>query len=191
MRDDLIDLLSVRSGHFRLESGHHGDLWLELDLLFLRPARLRPFVEELAGLLAGHRIQAVCGPLTGGALVAQMIAATLDAGFAYAERVASPGRDLFATGYRVPDSLQPSLSGRRVAIVDDAINAGSAVRGTLAALRRCEAEPVALGALLVLGDAPADLAATQSLPLAGIAHLPAHLWTPPECPLCAAGMPLE
>jgi hypothetical protein len=29
-----------RRGHFVLESGHHGNLWLDLNSLFLRPAAL-------------------------------------------------------------------------------------------------------------------------------------------------------
>ena len=38
-------------GHFRFESGHHGDRWLEPDLLLRKPAELRPFARELAGRL--------------------------------------------------------------------------------------------------------------------------------------------
>lgn len=29
-----LELVSARRGHFRLESRHHGALWLELDTLF-------------------------------------------------------------------------------------------------------------------------------------------------------------
>jgi hypothetical protein len=28
----LLDALPARRGHFALESGHHGELWLELEL---------------------------------------------------------------------------------------------------------------------------------------------------------------
>ena len=34
--------LGPRRGHFLLESGHHGNLWLDLNSLFLRPAALLP-----------------------------------------------------------------------------------------------------------------------------------------------------
>jgi orotate phosphoribosyltransferase len=36
------ELLAARQGHFKLESGHHGDLWLDLDQLLGQPARLQP-----------------------------------------------------------------------------------------------------------------------------------------------------
>ncbi|HEV3098050.1 MAG TPA: orotate phosphoribosyltransferase, partial [Candidatus Dormibacteraeota bacterium] len=63
MRDDLLSLVASRSGHFRLESGHHADTWMELDQLFRSPAALRPFIAELAGRFRPHRIDTVCGPL--------------------------------------------------------------------------------------------------------------------------------
>lgn len=183
-------MMGVRRGHFRLESGHHGDLWLDLDALFRRPARLRPAVASLARRLAAHDVEVICGPLSGGAFVAQMIALELDAEFRHAERTAAPRADtLYSARYRLADGL--SLDGRRAAVVDDVINAGSAVRATLASLREAGAVPVAVGALLVLGRPAADLAADQGLALEQVAHLDNRLWAPAECPLCAAGEPLE
>jgi orotate phosphoribosyltransferase len=35
-----LDLVAARHGHFRLESGHHGRLWLDLDSLFAESGRL-------------------------------------------------------------------------------------------------------------------------------------------------------
>jgi orotate phosphoribosyltransferase len=65
--EEIVDLLDAREGHFLLESGHHGDLWLELDSLFLRPGRLAPLAAELARRLAAHEVDAVCGPMRSGA----------------------------------------------------------------------------------------------------------------------------
>src|SRR5689334_8596827 len=152
--DGLIDAMGARRGHFGFESGHHGELWLDLDALFARPARVAPYVTHLADLVAAHDPEVVCGPLEGGAFVAQAIAARLDVEASWTERAASaPGEELYAARYRVPDALRERLRGRTVAIVDDVINAGSATRATLADLRTCGARPVAVGALLVLGSA--------------------------------------
>jgi len=192
MQPELLALLAARNGHFRLESGHHGNLWLDLDPLFLRPGRLRRFVAGLADKLAGHNVGAVCGPLTGGAFLAQSVAAVLNVEFYYTERCAPPERDaLYAVRYRMPGGLRERVRGKAVAIVDDVINAGSAVRGTLAELWSCGANPVAVGALLVLGSAAASFCADQNLSLEYIAHLPNEVWAPAECPLCAAQTPLE
>jgi orotate phosphoribosyltransferase len=190
--DDLIDALAARRGHFRLESGHHGELWLDLDALFARPARLAAFLQQLAQRLSAHGADVVCGPLVGGAFVAQAVSAQLDVECSWTERVESPSAEaLYAARYRVPDPLRERLSGRAVAIVDDVINAGSATRATLADLRACGARPVAIGALLVLGPGAADLAAAEDLRLESVASLPNTLWAPEACPLCAAGVALD
>jgi orotate phosphoribosyltransferase len=90
MEEKLLELLSARRGHFVLESGHHRNLWLDLDSLLLRPAGLLPFARDLARRLSGHGIEAAVGPLVGGAFVAEMVAAELDLRFAFAERRVEP-----------------------------------------------------------------------------------------------------
>jgi hypothetical protein len=52
----------------------------------------------------------------------------------------------------VPASHREGLRGKRVALVDDVINAASAVRSAWADLEDAGAQPVALGALMVLGS---------------------------------------
>ena len=190
--DGLIEALSARRGHFRLESGHHGELWLDLDGLFARPARLAPFVAELAEQLSACGADVVCGPLVGGAFVAQAVAERLGIEAAWTERVAAPsGAGLYAARYRTPDALRARVRGRSVAVVDDVINAGSATGATIADLRACDTRPVALGALLVLGEGAARLAGEEGLALASVAALPNAIWAPADCPLCAQGVVLE
>lgn len=192
LHEELLALLARRQGHFRLESGHHGNLWLDLDSLFLRPTRLRRFAEALALRFANLSIEAVCGPLVGGAFLAQAVAAELDVEFYHTERVVTTGGGgLYSVNYRLPDTLRPRIGGKQVAIVDDAINAGSAVRATYLDFQASGARVAALGALLVLGRHAAQLADGWNVPLEGIAYLPSELWSPDACPLCAAHVPLE
>lgn len=193
MDNELLPLFETQSGHFCLESGHHGDLWLEIPLAFLRPGRMRPHAGRLADLLVAHRIEAICGPLVEGAFLGQMVAEELDVEFCFAEQFSRPSTDgLFPMGYRVPASLRPRIKGKRVAVIDDAINAGSAVRGAIEDLRICEAQLVAIGALLQLGDRATDLARAEGVPLVTLMRIESgSLWSPAVCPLCRAGTPLE
>src|SRR5207249_5066824 len=92
LQEELLALLPRRQGHFRLESGHHGDWWLDLDSLFLRPTRLRRFTAALALRVGDLAIEAVCGPLVGGALLAQAVGAGLDVQRYHTERVAMTER---------------------------------------------------------------------------------------------------
>lgn len=193
MDDELLKLFERRRGHFRLESGHHGDLWLEIPLAFLRPGRLRPHARRLARMLVAYRIEAICGPLVEGAFLGQMVAEELALEFLFAEQFPQPSKDgLFPVGYRVPASLRSRIKGKRVAVVDDAINAGSAVRGAIEDLKSCGAQLVAIGALLRLGDRAAVLARAEAVPLVTLTRLESGtLWSPSECPLCRAGTPLD
>ena len=183
----LLRAVSAARGHFRYESGHHGDLWLDLDPLFLDAARMRGWAAALARRAAGLGAEIVCGPLTGGAFLAQAIAAELGCGFIHAERHAAGG----AVEYRIPAPLQAAVAGRRVLVADDAINAGSALGLTLAALLRLGAVPAGVACLLTLGEAAGRIAAGHGVPLLALAALERGMWRPEDCPLCAAGVPLE
>ena len=189
VRDELLAAAAARRGHFLLESGHHADLWLDLDRLFTRPARLMRWSDALAARLGadGLGATAVCGPMTGGAFLAQFVAARLGVGAYYTERDTSAAP---VVGYRLPSSLRTELAGQRTVVVDDVVNAASAVRKTLAELAATRAQPVALAALLTLGPAAADLAAERGLVFHALGTASSNLWAPDQCPLCASGVPL-
>lgn len=191
MRSDLTALLRRRRGHFELESGHHGDFWLDLESLCSRPSQVRPLAAELAQRLRRYDVEVVCGPLVEGAFVGLLVAEELDVEFVYAERDAARSNStLFPFSYRIPEALR-GLRNRRVAVANDVINAGSAVRGTLKDLEACGAEVVAIGTLLTLGSRSAELAREASVPLETLDTEPNSVWTPEDCPLCAAGEPLS
>jgi orotate phosphoribosyltransferase len=187
----MIDQLPTRRGHFMLESGHHGDLWLDLELLCLRPDRVRPFANELAARLAKYGAEVVCGPLVEGAFLALMVASEMGLPFTYSEPLSEerPSK-LYPVRYRLPPPLCAEVHGKRVAIVNDAINVGSAVRGTFDDLKRCQAEPVAIAALAALTPWVSRFAETNKLGLEVLASLESEVWTPNACPLCIRGEPL-
>ena len=192
MKENLLSMVRGRKGHFRMESGHHGDLWFQLETLCLHSREIRPFAVRLAAQLAQYEIEVVCGPLVEGAFVALLVSLELGCDFVYAERLADATREgLCPVEYRLPKTLQPAAKGRRVAIVNDVISAGSAVRGTYFDLQAVGAEVIVIGALLALGDAITEFAAEHRIALEILEQMPNNLWTPPQCPLCVAGVPLE
>ena len=193
MPDEILRPFAARKGHFRFESGYHGDLWLEIPPAYVRPRSLRPYAARLARLLEAHRVEAVCGPLVEGALLAQMVAEKLDVEFYFAEQFIRPAaNDLYPVGYRIPAALRDLIRGKRTAVVDDVINAGSAVRGAVEDLETCGAQLVGIGSLLILGLHASAFAASKRVPLETLSHLAKNdLWEPSSCPLCASGVPLE
>jgi orotate phosphoribosyltransferase len=190
--DELLGLVSSRTGHFRLESGHHSRRWLDLDGLFADPTRVGPLVHRLAEQLRPHDVAGVCGPLVGGAFLAQALSTVLQVGFSFTERVLPAGAEgLYQARYRLPPALRKRVQGKRLAIVDDVVSAGSAVRGTHAELLTHGARPVVVGALLALGTTTAGFFAPLEIPVASVAQLPYDVWRPVDCPLCGWGAPLE
>ena len=188
---EVLRLVPATEGHYRLESGYHGDTWLDLEGLFQRPDAVKGMVQELAQRLSRHDINAVCGPLTGGAFTALLVARELGVAFFYSEQVAGhTGDALLSVPYRVPASLRERVKGQRVAIVNDVTSAGSAVRGTFADLEICQAQIVAIGSLLVLGSRIGSFATDERVALEALAFAEQNLWDPKACPLCQSGVPL-
>lgn len=192
MDDHLLSFVRGRRGHFRFESGHHGDVWFDLETLCLNSREIRVFAGRLAAQLKKYQVDVVCGPLVEGAFVALLVSLELGCQFMYAERFEDTTRQgLFPVQYRLPKSLHSAVSGKRVAIVNDVISASSAVRGTFFDLRGMGAEVVVISALLALGDVIAEFANEHCVALELLERMPHNLWQPSECPLCAAGIALQ
>jgi orotate phosphoribosyltransferase len=185
VESSLIELARPRRGHFDLGTGYHGDVWLDLDALFLRPALLRPHVRMLAERLREHEVDAVCGPMEGGAFVAYALADLLEVAFLPAYRAPAD------RAYRLPPTAgaEEGIGGWRVAIADDAVNAGTAVRACAGQLRDHGAVPVAVAALLAVGPASQIMAAALPVPFYTVDEIQSHAWLPDDCPLCADGIP--
>jgi len=191
MTDEILKSLPSREGHFLLESGYHTDLWFDLEALFLNPREVAPLVSSLANLLSRHDISAVCGPLLGGAFVAQAVATYLGTRFYYtypASGSESPG--LYRAAYLLPSELHPHVRGERVAIVDDIISAGSSVRATVAALNSAGATTVVVGAFMALGNAAREYFSARRIPVEALLQRDFTLWDPADCPLCRSGIEL-
>lgn len=181
---ETVQLAQPTGGHFDLGTGYHGDVWLDLDALFLQPALLRQPVRWMAQRLREHAVDAVCGPLEGGAFLAYAVSDVLPAVFLPGYR--TPGE---TAGYHLRQ-VRGGISGWRVGIVDDAVNAGTAVIACAEALRGQGAVPVTVASLISLGDAITTIPGQLGVPFHPVATLPGRSWPAAQCSLCAEGIPL-
>jgi orotate phosphoribosyltransferase len=140
-------------------------------------------VDWLAERLRGHDVDAVCGPLEGGALLAYAVADRL--GVAFLPGYRTPG----AASYRLP-RVHGGIGGWRVGVVDDAVNAGTAVAACLEELRVQGAVPIAVAAVIALGEASTMVPARLGVPLYAAGTMPSRAWPAPECPLCVDSVPV-
>lgn len=121
-----------------------------------------------------------------------MVAEELGVDFTYTERMAEPVSDgLFPVNYRIPSVLLDRVRGRRVAIVNDVINAGSAVRGTYFDLIQNEATPVVMATLLTLGESAMGLAEEWKIDIVALTAQANSIWKPKDCPMCLQGIPFD
>ena len=188
LRQALDHALNRKKRHIRFESGFHTDEWLDLESVFVHPEALDPFADKLSTELSSLSLDAVCGSLTGGAFLAELIARRLGIEFFYSQRThVAETTGLYTAIYKLPKSQQRAVKGKRIAIIDDVVSAGSATRGTFSELVSYEAIPVAVAALLVQGKSVPTFCTEHSLQLFAIAFEEINMWAPEDCPLCKAG----
>lgn len=173
---------AIRSGHFLYASGKHGDIYVEKFNLLRDPAATQAACAEFATAFRDQRIDVVVGPTTGGVILAFETARQLGVAAAYAERAreGASGREI-----RRGTTFRP---GARVLVVDDILTTGGSVRETLAALAPHQVDVVAIG---VLVDRSGGATTFGEIPLHAIASRTFDAWDAADCPLCAAGIPVE
>ena len=176
----------VHTGHFQYDSGNHGDTWLTMELLFIDPQWLRRAAERLCERLQRFSADVVCGPLVGGALVAQPVAEVLGTRFMYAERNAIPG----GTRCVIPPAARAALAGTRVLIVDDVINAGSATIACAREIRAAGGELVGVASLILRSGAEGPLGELVGVPIECLHSVRWNVWPATSCPLCHNGEPI-
>ena len=175
--------------HFVYISGDHGSGWVDKDTIFVDPRRPARLCQLLAERVRPMEAEMLCGPATGGLIVAQWTAFALGVPAVFAEHN-SPrssaelrGQFAFHRGY---DRL---VAGKRVVVVDDVVNTGQSVRQTVAAVRAAGGNVVAAGALVDRGNV--DAAALGVAEYVYLLKYDIPDWSAAECPLCKAGVPIN
>lgn len=167
----------LREGHFLLTSGRHSDRYFEKFRILEHPQVCERFAAELAAHFNSQDITVVCGPTTGGVIVAYEVARQLNARCIVAERA--------ETGRRIGRGFRLS-SDDRVLLVDDVMTTGGSLRETLTALAEFPATVAGIGVFI-------DRSSGTTLPLplyAAYRHEVAS-YEPADCPLCRKGLALE
>jgi orotate phosphoribosyltransferase len=175
--------------HFVYISGDHGSGWVDKDSIFVEPKRVARLGELLAGAVRRFDAEILCGPATGGLIVAQWTAFVLGVPAVFAEhnspRSSAELRGVFGF-HRGYDRL---VAGKRVLIVDDVVNTGQSIRQTVAAVQEAGGEVLAAGALVDRGNVDA---ATLGVPeYVYLMEYDIPDWSAAECPLCKAGVPVN
>jgi orotate phosphoribosyltransferase len=170
----LQDCGAVLSGHFRLTSGRHSNLYVEKARLLERPDVAMELAREVA---SWHRsVDVVVSPAVGAIPFGFAVALASGARSIFAER--DTGAMRLRRGFRVD-------AGERALVVEDVITTGGSAREVFDLVRSQGAEALGVAALVDRS------AGALPFPLRSLVRVDAVSWTPDECPLCQAGVPID
>ena len=174
----LADAGVLKEGHFLLASGLHSQYYFEKFRLLEQPAVLTQFCQELAQASQKFDPDAICGPTTGGVIIAYEVARLLAKRCLFAEKTEG-GRD-FLRNQRI-------TRGETFVVVDDVLTTGGSIRASMEAVTRNGGNVIAVGVLIDRSETSPDF----GVPLYSIYRSPVKNHVPEECPLCKKGIPLS
>jgi orotate phosphoribosyltransferase len=167
----------LREGHFLLTSGKHSDKYFEKFRILEQPPVCEAFATAVAERFRNDNVTVVCGPTTGGIIIAYEVARQLGCRCVIAEKAES-GRKI-GRGFRLG-------SEDRVLVVDDVLTTGGSIKETLAAVEPSGAKVIGVG-VYVDRSAGVDF----GVPLFGAYRQQVQTFEPTACPFCANDIPLE
>ncbi|UCC43496.1 MAG: orotate phosphoribosyltransferase [Candidatus Zixiibacteriota bacterium] len=172
------DSKALLTGHFKLTSGRHSDVYYEKFTLLKKPTICTEICREMAERFRSLGEVTVVGPTTGGIIIAYDVGRYLGMESIYAEPGDDGGR-VFKRGF----SLN---KGQRVVIVDDILTTGRSIFEVIDLVRDYGAEITGVGVLLDRSGGSVEV----DYPFHPLAMVSADSWEPADCPLCAKGVEL-
>jgi orotate phosphoribosyltransferase len=172
----------IRDSHVVYTSGRHGSAYVNKDAVYPHTERVRELCALLADAGRSLGAEIVCGPAMGGIILAQWTGHHLGLPAVYAEKEPEGGMTL-RRGY---DQL---VRGRRVLVVEDVVNTGGSLAGTVRAVRA--AGGTVVGAVALCNRGGVTAAALDVPALVALVELSLESWTAEECPLCRRGVPID
>ena len=168
----------LREGHFLLTSGRHSDKYMQCARVFLDTNTSEVLCKQLAELCKDDNIDVVVGPAVGAIIMAYEVSRHLGVPNFFTERVEGKMK-LRRTFEAVP--------GQRFLIVDDVVTTGGSIFETMECIRELGGVVAATGSIVDRSNGTIDF---------GVPHRSVYCtevlsYEQDECPLCAAGKPLE
>jgi orotate phosphoribosyltransferase len=180
-QEEIVDLFkksdALLTGHFKLTSGRHSDIYYEKFALLKQPTLCTRICEQMAAGLADSGAVTIVGPTTGGIIIAYDVARYLGVEAIYAE--ADEDRRIFKRGFSLDE-------GQKVAIVDDVLTTGKSVFEVIDLVESYKAKIVGISLMLDRSNGTVSF----DYPFRALATVEANSWEAGACPLCGKGMPL-
>ena len=169
---------AILKGHFLLASGLHSPIYWEKFQVLQYPH----YTEQLCRMITAHfqkqGAQVVAGPTTGGIILAFEVARQLGVRGIFAEKTGA-GERAFRRGFNIDP-------GERVLIVDDILTTGGSIREVMAAVTGQGGMIIGIGILVDRSEQRIEF----GVPLFSCHRSITPTYSPSDCPLCTAKVPL-
>lgn len=189
--DEILDRTGAHlaDDHFVYISGQHGSGWIDKDRVYPHTDLTATLGRLVAEAVAGRGIEVVCGPATGGLILAQWTAHALGALAVFGEHGEVGGDGVDVRPFVVKRGYEHLVEGRRVLVVDDVVNTGFSIKGTIDAVRSHGGDVREAAAIVNRGALEASAIGVGEL--IAITDIRLDSWPREDCPLCAAGVPVN
>jgi orotate phosphoribosyltransferase len=178
--------------HFVYISGHHGSGWIDKDAVYPHTERTSALARMIAEEVGDHAVDVVCGPATGGLILAQWVAHHLGVLAVFGEHgVASGDADEVPASrpFTLKRGYDRLVAHRNVLVVDDVINTGFSIRGTIETVRAHEGSVTIAASVCNRGGlTPAQVGVDR---LVNLTDIRLDSFPADECPLCRDGIPIN
>ena len=161
------------TGHFKLSSGRHSDLFVQTAAILKYPGIAERLGHELARRFASAGTTVVLGPAMGGVIIGHEIARSLGVPMIYAER--EGGEMKLRRGFTLS-------TDDRVLIAENTVTTGGSQKESidLALTYDCDV----IGVAAIVDRSPG---VSFGVPFEVLLKIDAQSWDASECPLCRAG----
>ncbi|MEE8368401.1 MAG: orotate phosphoribosyltransferase [Thermoanaerobaculia bacterium] len=170
---------ALKQGHFVLSSGRHSGSYVQCALLLREPAQARQVGAWLAAMLVQHRPESVVSPALGAVLIGYEVATALGVRFQFTER-GEDGRMALRRGFHLE-------SGERVVVIEDVVTTGKSTAEVIDLVEGQAGRVIGVGSIINRSERDDIL----SRPHAALTRLRFETFDSSDCPLCAAGLPVE
>jgi len=166
---------AILSGHFRLSSGRHSNVFVQKFRILEDPALVERVARALAGAARPLAPTVVVSAAVGGIVLGYETARQLGTLGIFVEK--EHGVPALRRGFALG-------TGDRAFVVEDVVTTGGSVREVLDVIRARGARVA--GAGVIVRRAPVDF----GVPTTALLDLPIESHDPADCPQCAAGEPI-
>lgn len=175
----------LKTGHFLLTSGLHSAKYFEKFRILENPELVVMFGKMIAEHYKGKGISIVCGPTTGGVIIAYEVARQMGLKCIFAESKPPEAGRVIRRGFTVPE-------GAKILVVDDILTTGGSIKETLEALKSFPSKVIGISVLIDRSIEPIKFSEIISeVDFYACYKIAVENYKPEECPLCKNNIPLQ